>query len=146
MTNGNKRGYIYRMKGGRELKYSEQIEGFLDFLRESKMDYNIAVSTEKDANDKTQDLLHSLELYENTYHEYARAAKKLAKVRQERREAKDKREQLQSVMDWLEENDRVIHGLERLLGNVRKAEKAAEWRFYMQRTDVLAEIGKEDMS
>ncbi len=73
------------MKEAEKLKYSEQIEGFLDFLREAKTDYNIAVSSEKEADDATQDLLHSLELYENTYHEYARAAKTLAKVRQERR-------------------------------------------------------------
>ena len=64
-------------------------------------------------------------------------------VRQERRAAKDNREQLQLVMDWLEENGKVIFGLEKLLGNVRKAEKATEGRFYTQRTDVLVEIGKE---
>jgi hypothetical protein len=126
------------------LKTSKQIEGFLDFLREAKTDYNIAVSSEKEANDATQDLLHSLELYENTYHEYARAAKKLAQVRQERREAKDRREQIQPVMDWLEENGKVVFGLEKLLGDVRKAEKAAEGRFYTQRTDVLVEIGKAE--
>ena len=44
------------------MKTSKQIEGFLDFLREAKTDYNIAVSCEKEANDATQDLLHSLEL------------------------------------------------------------------------------------
>ena len=122
------------------MKTSKQIEGFLDFLREAKTDYNIAVSSEKEANDATQDLLHSLELYENTYHEYARTAKKLAQVR---REAKDRREQIQPVVDWLEENGKVVFGLEKLLGDVRKAEKAMEGRFYTQRTDVLAEIGKE---
>lgn len=126
------------------MKTSKQIEGFLDFLREVKTDYNIAVSSEKEANDATQDLLHSLELYENTYHEYARAAKKLAQVRQERRAAKDAREQLQLVMDWLEENDKVIHGLEKLLGNVRKAEKATEGRFYTPKTDVLDGISREE--
>lgn len=126
------------------MKYSEQIEDFLDFMRKVKTDYNIAVSSEKEANDATQDLLHSLELYENTYHEYARAAKKLAQVRQERRAAKDAREQLQLVMDWLEENDRVIHGLEKLLGNVRKAEKATEGRFYTPKTDVLDGISGEE--
>ena len=115
------------------MKTSKQIEGFLDFLREVKTD-------EKEANDATQDLLHSLELYENTYHEYARAAKKLAQVRQERRAAKDRREQIQPVMDWLEENGNVIFGLEKLLGDVRKAEKAAEGRFYTQRTDVLSDV------
>ncbi len=125
------------------MKTSKQIERFLDFLREAKTDYNIAVSGEKEANDATQDLLHRLELYENTYHEYARMAKKLAQVRQERRTAKDRREQIQPVVDWLEENGKVVFGLEKLLGDVRKAEKATEGRFYTQRTDVLVEIGKE---
>ena len=44
-------------EGGGGLKTSKQIEGFLDFLREAKTDYNIAVSCEKEANDATQDLL-----------------------------------------------------------------------------------------
>ena len=70
-------------------------------------------------------------------------AKKLAQVRQERRTAKDRREQIQPVVDWLEENGKVVFGLEKLLGDVRKAEKATEGRFYTQRTDVLVEIGKE---
>lgn len=126
------------------MKYGEQIEGFLDFMRNVKTDYNIAVSCEKDANDATQDLLHSLEIYENTYHEYARAAKKLAQVRQERRAAKDMREQLRPIMDWLEENDRVIYGLENLLGNVRKAERSTEGRFYTPKTDVLDGITREE--
>lgn len=47
-------------------------------------------------------------------------------------------------MDWLEENGKIVFGLEKLLGDVRKAEKATEGRFYTQRTDVLAEIGKAE--
>lgn len=126
------------------MKYSEQIEDFLNFMRKVKTDYNIAVSSEKEANDATQDLLHSLELCENTYHKYARTAKKMAQVRQERRAAKDTREQLQPIVDWLEENDRVIYGLENLLGNVRKAEKLTEGRFYTPKTDVLDGITREE--
>lgn len=126
------------------MKYGEQIEGFLDFMRNVKTDYNIAVSCEKDANDATQDLLHSLELCKNTYHKYARTAKKLAQVRKERRAAKDIREQLQPIVDWMEENGKFLFKLEMLLGNVRKAEKATEGRFYTPKTDVISEIGKED--
>lgn len=132
-----------KKEGGRNLKYSEQIEGFLDFLRQAETDYNITVLSEIEANDETQDLLHCLELYENTYHEYARAAKKLAQVRQERREAKDTREQLQPVIEWLARNKPVINGLEQLLGATRKAEGKTEGRFYDPKTEVLGEIGKE---
>ncbi len=119
------------------MKYSEPIEEFLNFLREAQEAYNIAALSEKEADDETQYILHGLELNENKYHDCARLALALAKVRQERREAKDTRLQLQPVIDWAGQNAKTVKGLEQLLGVVRKAEKNLDCRFYRPKTDIV---------
>lgn len=126
--------------------YSKQIEGFLNFLREAQQGYDIAVSSELEANNETQDILHATELKKNTYHEHAQLSKLLCKVRQKRRAAKDTKQQLEPVSDWVSENQKVIHSLEMLLGIVRKAEKNAENRYYNPKTEILKETygGYED--
>ena len=122
------------------MKYSEQIQEFLTFLRNCQQEYNIAVSQENDANNETQDLLHCLELHKNGYHDMARISKTLRKVRQERREAKDRERQLQPIVDWLSQNKKTINELERLLGEVRKAEKSTESRIYTPKTSILGQV------
>lgn len=62
------------------MKYSEPIEGFLNFLRDAQESYNIAALSEKEADEETQDILHSLELNENTYHDGARLSVALDKL------------------------------------------------------------------
>jgi hypothetical protein len=119
------------------LKYSESIEGFLGFLREVQTQYNIALQAEKDADDQTQDILHSLEFEENKYHDCARLSLTLSKVRQERRAAKDTRLQLQPIVDWAGQNAKAIKSMEQLLGAVRKAEKNLDGRFYRHKTDIV---------
>lgn len=127
------------------MKYSEQIQEFLNFLRDCQQEYNIAVSKENDANDETQDLLHCLELHENGYHNLARISKTLQKVRQERREAKDREQQLQPIVEWASQSNKTIKELERLLGAVRKVEKSTEGRRYTPKTTILGQVfgGKE---
>lgn len=119
------------------MKYSESLESFLDFIREAQEKYNIAVLSEKEADDETQDILHSLELSENKYHDCARLSLALVKVRQERREAKDTRQQLQPIIDWAGQNGKTIRNLEQLLGAIRRAEKNLDNRFYRPKTDIV---------
>ena len=119
------------------MKYSEPIEGFLNFLRDAQESYNIAALSEKEADEETQAILHSLELNENTYHDGARLSVALAKVRKERRAAKDTRLQLQPVIDWAGQNTKTVKGLEQLLGTVRKTEKNLDCRFYKPKTDIV---------
>lgn len=119
------------------MRASEPVEGFLNFLREAQQEYNIASAQEADANDATQDLLHSLELDRNGYHDCAKISIALRQVRQERREAKDRVQQLKPIMDWIGQNTKTIRELERLLGDVRKAERGMEGRFYNHKTDIL---------
>ena len=112
---------------------SNGIESFLDFLREANTQLNIAVMVEQETNDQTQDILHRLELQDHTYHDYAALSKELKKVRQERRDAKDKITCLSPIVEWAEGNKTVVKGLEQLLGAVRKAERSTEQRIYTPR-------------
>lgn len=112
----------------------------MDFMRQAQQEYNMALSEEKYVNDATQDLLHTLELCDNSYHDKARISEALRQVRKERRTAKDKCLQLQPVADWIIKNNKTINGLEQLLGEVRKAEKNTENRYYNPKTDILEQI------
>lgn len=123
---------------------SEMLDSFLTYLRDTRQVYRMAVQDELEANDETQDLLHCLELGGGSYHELAKLSKSLRTVRQERRQAKDKIICLQPVIDWMEENQSTIKGLERLLGSVRKAEKSIEGRIYHPKTNIVKDaIGEE---
>lgn len=93
---------------------------------------------------ETQDLLHALELGNHSSKEQTRMARKLREVRRARRISKNLAEQSGPVADWVNQNQGTIKGLERLLGEVRKAERRAENRVYAPRTKVLEELsGKE---
>lgn len=112
---------------------SQGIENFLAFLRETEQRYHMAESDEQEANDETQDILHSLELQDHDYHEFARLSKELRGVRQKRRSAKDTMSETAPVLDWIENNRQTVKSIERLLGDVRKAEKKTENRIYTPR-------------
>ena len=71
------------------MKYSDNIEIFLDFLRQAKREYQIAIAEEKEKDAASQDLDHRLELENNSYHDIAKIGKKRMQVRRERRQAKD---------------------------------------------------------
>ena len=113
---------------------SEQIDRFLTFLRECEQGVHMAETDEQEANSATQDILHSLELEDHDYRTYAKLGKELRGVRRKRREAKDRLSVLALVLDWAEANRATIKSLERLLGDVRKAEKYTENRIYTPRT------------
>ena len=113
--------------------FSKNIEVFLDFLRETVTQYNMADTAEAEANDLTQDLLHQIELQEHSYHEFAALSKELKVVREERRKAKDTKSAATPIVGWIENNRQTIKDLERLLGDVRKAERSSENRIYTPR-------------
>lgn len=119
------------------MKNSDHIKAFLDWLREVRREYNIAVEDEREANDQTQDILHSLEFDENGYHQSARLSRALRNIRRNRRMAKVVQEKLRPVLEWEEDNPETVKSLEKLLGAVRKAEKCVEGRRYTRRTDAV---------
>lgn len=113
---------------------SKPIEDFLNFLRDCEQQYHIAEAEEQEANNQTQDILHSLELEPHNYHEYARLGKELVAVRKNRRTAKDAMDMIAPVLRWKSDNRTCINSMEQLLGIVRKAEKRIETRIYMPRS------------
>lgn len=122
--------------------FSEGIENFLNFLRETEQLYRIAVMEEQEANDETQDILHSLELTEMDYHEKAKTAQRLKEVRQKRRSAKDTVNKSRPIVEWTGSNQQVAKALERLLGDVRRAEKNTKNRIYTPKTTIRQDAGK----
>lgn len=120
------------------MKESENIKVFLDWLRAINQNYHMALEDEADANNEQQDILHSIELEHNGYRKNARLATALKETRRNRRDAKNRIERLVPVVEWIERNQPVIKGLEKLLGEVRKTEKIVEGRNYTYRTDIVA--------
>ena len=110
------------MKKKEAEKFSPGLEAFLDYLQYASGQYNIALTSCSEAEAATQDLLHSLELedHDRTYME--RLTRRMKKIRRERRLAKDTVLRSGPIVDWVEKNAAVIKSLERLLGEIRKAE------------------------
>ena len=74
------------------------------------------------------------------YKERARLATKLQAVRRQRRTAKDMTEITKIIAIWAKDNKSIIGSLQRLLGDIRKAEKKQQNRTYIPRTNVIEEI------
>ncbi len=119
---------------------SQSLSDFLEFLRQSQQDYSIAADIETTKSKETQDILHKIELEDVKYHDYAKLGKALKSIRNERREAKNIQLQLAPLVGWIKENQNIVRGLERLLGEVRKAETNIKNAHYYPRTDVVNEI------
>lgn len=125
------------------MKDSEKLSAFLDFLRNSDEELDIACFIQRDMDQATQDILHHIEMQENTQHELILEGIALKDIRQKRRNAKDRERILTPVVEWYAANQRVVNDLQRLLGKVRKEEKSIENRTYTNRTEVVRMILQE---
>ena len=125
---------------------SEYIDEFLTFLREAESEYRMAGEQQDEANKETQDILHWIEFQkeEASPEISTRVQDALHTIRQNRREAKDWETITGPVAAWIIQNEPVRKSLERLLGEVRKAEKGTRNRHYMNKTDVMARILTEE--
>ena len=119
------------------MAHSESISQFLSFLRECSTQLSIATQIEADATSETQDVLHKLELDPPGYHDRAKLASALTAIRRQRRAAKDDMSILEPIVAWTDEHKDCIRSLEKLLGEVRKEEKATEGRMYWPRTEAV---------
>lgn len=122
--------------------FSPVLEAFLHHLRYIEEQYRIAGQNCTEADAATQDLLHSLELKDHDRSYMERLARRMKKIRQERRLAKDTLIRATPIVNWAEKNAAAIKSLERLLGEVRKAEDKTRDRIYIPRTQILEEIGE----
>lgn len=86
---------------------------------------------------RTQDILHNMELRENSQYDYICQGIALKDIRKRRRKAKDTKEITDLICDWSASRRGIIKELEQLLGKVRKAEKRTSNRIYIDKTDVL---------
>lgn len=127
-------------------KPSDYIDEFLTFLREADMEYDVAGEQQDEANKETQDILHWIEFQQQEPRPEvsARIQDALHTIRQNRREAKDWETITKPVVTWTIQNEPVRKSLERLLGEVRKAEKSTQNRHYMNKTDIMARILTEE--
>ena len=122
--------------------FSSEISRFLDFMRSCEETNRLAAIAEIDMDSRTQDILHHMELVENSQYDYICQGFTLKDIRQKRRRAKDRKDITQPICAWSHENKKTIQELEKLLGTVRKAEKRTENRYYCDRTDVVKNILK----
>lgn len=83
------------------MKRSEYISAFLDFVREAQIEYDVARMKQSEADSETQDILHRLELHDDSYHDMARLSKTLKEARQDRRAAKDAISELDPICGWI---------------------------------------------
>lgn len=126
------------------MKNSDYISGFLNFLCTLQSDYRVARLNEEEAGKETQDILHRLELGNDSYEDMAEMAIGMKAVRQKRRRSKDTITAANPMLKWAEENSKAVKSLEKCLGETRKAEQGLENRHYTAKTDILEEIFQND--
>lgn len=119
---------------------STELNAFLSFFRTCEESNRLAILTENEMDRQTQDILHNIELNENSQYDYICQGFTLRDIRRKRRKAKDIKEATTPICNWMKENRKVINDLERLLGDVRKQEKQAQNRSYTNRTEVMKKL------
>lgn len=119
---------------------TECVECILSFINAAIKEREMHLGIVKYCEDKTQDIMHELELVDHTYHERAKLAQELAEVRQQRRVSKNICEILAPLVTWCEKEQSAINGLKRVLGDMRKIDERRDNRLYYKRADGNHEI------
>lgn len=124
--------------------FSIQIDNFLRFCRNCTEANRRAAVTEIDMDNQTQDILHNIEINTNYPDDYVIQGLVLSNIRKKRREVKDIQKITHPVVQWVQQNQKTINELEKLLGAVRKAEKSTTNRVYKNRTNILDGLFEEE--
>ncbi len=114
-------------------KRSEIISDFLDLMRECTAKYEFNFEEVHRTELLGTDLNHKLELQDLGYHEFAKVAKQIKECQKERRGFKDEVEELEPLKNWMANNQNAFNSINKLLGEVRKAEDKHVERGYMPR-------------
>ena len=114
-------------------KRSEIISDFLDLMRECTAKYEFNFDEVHRQELLGTDLTHKLELQDLSYHEFAQTAKQIKQCQKDRRVYKDEVEELEPLKNWMVNNQSSFNSINKLLGEVRKAEDKHEERGYMPR-------------
>jgi 5'-deoxynucleotidase YfbR-like HD superfamily hydrolase len=114
-------------------KPSEYITSFLNFLSDIQRSYDVSYDAVNDKDLLRSDLYHKIEDENTDYAERCKVATQLATCLRDRRYYKDRVEEAEPIVAFIDDNKRLIKDLEELLGKVRKIEKHHETRFYVPR-------------
>lgn len=123
------------METNKDVQLSELINSFLNLLSQVQQWAEDSQLTELEMDRLQQDYLHQLELEATTYHDRARIASMLKQCRIDRRIAKDQFTVSEPLVNYLktERGKAMISQLREVMGQTRKAEKAAQNRAYAPR-------------
>jgi hypothetical protein len=114
-------------------KVSEKLSGFLNQVSEAKLIYKLYKEELEKQEKLTQDYLHSLELDGLNCAERSKVATKLANNRKDRRFYKDRIEELEPLVIFVNDpaNKKVLDKLTEVLGATRRAENYHKSRTYI---------------
>ena len=113
------------------------IADFLALLEYAQERYATAYDEERNANDETQDILHSLEFEWYDTRKAARLARKLSEIRQKRRQAKNDMEIVGLISDFVNSHAALIKALQRLQSDVQTTKQDQAQRPYHFRTEIM---------
>ena len=117
----------------------EQIKAFVSFLTSVKKRYEDNQRVQKENEDKTQDILHFIELSENMNASRGFSMyRKMSVVRRERRNCKSENDLLQPIYDFITANP-IIDQLSQVQGKCRTTKEVVSRRRYNMKTDVIDE-------
>lgn len=111
--------------------YTTTLDRILTQLRDAESALSSAQTELKHCDDRTQDILHDLELNDHTYHERGKLTNELVDIRKRRRVAKDTIEILTPLHEWA---NVALHKLESVLGEMRKIDTKRANRQYWPKT------------
>ena len=120
------------------------IADFLALLEYAQERYATAYDEERNANDETQDILHSLEFEWYDTRKAARLARKLSEIRQKRRQAKNDMEIADLIVKFQNSNAGTVKALQRLQGDVQTAQRDQATRPYYFRTEIMEPYFREN--
>lgn len=117
----------------------ETIRAFCRYLDEAMRAYTYNERRIAQLDGETQDLLHELELHDHKYHERARLAGEIERVRRERRACKEQNEELKPLVDYLT-REGIRQKLGQVQGQIDAVRKRQAARTYTPRVRAVNEI------
>ncbi len=105
-------------------EFADEIANCVGYIRE---EFEVNLNRVKELDRQTQDILHSLEIENLSYHEKAKLAMKLEEIRKERRIHKDVVEQFQSMSNFFN-GQNTIKTLKLFAEELRRMQRLNESR------------------
>ena len=118
------------------MKISEQINDFCQLLIKSVNIYKKDTDIENEMFKEQNNLLHSLELDELTYHQIARLGKDIRDLRRSRREYKNEYILYEPIVKFINSHKDLINEINELIKDVEKVEKHLSQQKYNVRQTI----------